>query len=120
MVALSRLREAAFQGHGSLNKGQRLLGEKTLEELLNDLSTNANIEALTSDATAGGAATEAGLVVSGLLATDEILAITPISGGNAVPYVGYANQIDGAIDISFTLDPGAGKTLIVLVRHALS
>lgn len=120
MVALAKLRDAAFQGHGSLTKGQRLLGEKTLEELLNDIITNANTEALTSAATAGGAATEAALAVTGLLATDEILSVTTVAGGNAVGFVGYANQIDGAIDITFSADPGAGRTVTVLVRHAVS
>jgi len=121
MVALAKLRDAAFQGHGSLTKGQRLLGEKTLEELLNDIITNANTEVLTTDATGGGAATEADLPVAGLLATDEILSITVVGGGTStVAYTGFTNQEDGEIDLIFSADPGAGKTLKILVRHAIS
>ena len=121
MVALAALRDGAFKGHGSLTKGQRLLSEKTLEEILNDIIINANTEVLTTDATSGGAATEGDLPVTGLLATDEILSITPIGGGTStVALTGFLNQEDGEIDLVFAADPGAGKTLKILVRHAVA
>ncbi len=120
MVALALTKETQFQGHGSLTKGQRHLANKTLQELINDIITNANIEVLTTDATGGGDATEADLPVTGLLATDEILAITPIGGGTStVALTGFTGVVDGAIDLIFTADPGAGKTLKVHVRHAV-
>ena len=119
MGLLKAVRNDAFAGHGSVTKGQRLLSEATLEELLNAIITNANTEALVSAVTAGGAATESGLVVAGLLATDEIISITPKDGGNAVGFVGYANVADGSLDVTFSADPGAGRSVVVYVRHAV-
>ena len=117
---MDRLKKGAFDGHGSLNAGQRLLGEKTLEDLLNETRDAANIFKYESAAGAGGAATEA-MVLTGLLADDEILAVSQKTpGANSLPLLGWTTQAADALTCTWSADPGAGAVVVVEVRRATS
>lgn len=77
-----------------------------------------SITAYTSAASAGGAATEA-VTVTGLAATDTILAVSQIvKGANSTALNGYGTQIADGLTLSWTANPGAGSQAVVLVRKA--
>jgi hypothetical protein len=106
----SSLREGHFDGHGSLNKGQRLLSKGTLEELL-----NAGLPRVSdSAASAGGGATEA-MTVEGLKAGDIVTSVSQkVAGagaGNTV--VAYGDAADGSLSVTWDADPGAGAEVRV-------
>jgi hypothetical protein len=77
-----------------------------------------NIQVYTSDAGAGGAATEA-MTLTGLGASDTILAVTQkTKGANNLPLLGYSTQADNALTAVYSADPGAGAVIQVLVLKA--
>lgn len=120
MKVLKKLESGHFEGDRNLNKGSRKGDKQILEEVINEIQENANIVKLTSDASAGGAATEPDLAVTGLLATDIILAVTQKTpGANNLALLGYADQKDGSMDFIYFADPGADAIMEVLVARAL-
>ena len=71
-----------------------------------------------SAASAGGAATEA-LTVTGLLATDIILAVTQSVKGSAnLPLLGYNTQIANGLTAVWSATPGTGAVIKVTVLRA--
>lgn len=67
---------------------------------------------------AGGAATET-MTFTGLGATDDILSVCQRVDGGAVAatsLIGWANQAANALDVTWTLDPGAGAVIRIAVR----
>ncbi len=69
----------------------------------------------TSTAGAGGAATEA-MVVTGILATDTILAVSQkTAGATSQPLIGFSGLADDALTAAWPVDPGAGAVIIVTV-----
>lgn len=76
------------------------------------------IKKFTSTAGAGGAATEA-MVLTGLLATDTILAVTQsVKGANNLPLLGYNTQAANALTAVWSANPGAGSVIVVTVLRA--
>jgi hypothetical protein len=74
-----------------------------------------NIQVYTSSAGAGGAATEA-MVLTGLAASDVILAVTQkTKGANNLPILGHTTQAANALTCVWSADPGAGAVVNVLV-----
>ena len=121
LKALSELKANHFEGGSNLTDGGKKQNGEDLASLLNDVMGNANIVKLTSDAGAGGAATENDLAVSGLLAADTILSVSQrVAGANSLPLLGWADQKDGSLDFVYSADPGAGAICEVLVLRALS
>jgi len=121
MKILKKLEAGHFEGDRNLNKGARKGDKQTLEEALADLQENANLVKLTSDAGAGGAATEDDNPVTGLLLTDVILSVTQKTpGANNLPLIGYADQKAGTLDFIYSADPGAGAIVELLVSRALA
>lgn len=81
----------------------------------NSLNVRNRIKLFTSTAGAGGAATEA-MVLTGLLATDTILAVTQkTKGANNLPLLGYTTQAANALTGVWSANPGAGSVIIVTV-----
>lgn len=79
--------------------------------------TAASLQAYTSSAGAGGAATEA-MVLTGLLATDTILAVTQKTpGGNNLPLLGYSTLANNALTGIWSADPGAGAVIVVSIKR---
>ena len=71
-----------------------------------------NIQVYTSSAGAGGAATEA-MTVTGLGASDTILAVTQSTkGANSLPLLGYSTQAANALTAIWSANPGAGAVKI--------
>lgn len=71
-----------------------------------------------SSGTGGGSPTEV-LTVTGLEATDTVLAITmKDEGDNSVAVRAFAPPGSGTISITFTADPGANANVRILVRKA--
>jgi len=121
MQILERLKDPHFEGQSNISKGGVRDKGKDLASLINKLNENANLVKLTSDASAGGGATEDDVAVDGLLATDIILAVTQrVPGGNNLALIGYADQKDGSLDLTWTGDPGANAIVEVFVVRALA
>lgn len=75
------------------------------------------VQTFTSAASAGGAPTEA-LVVTGLLATDTILAVTQMTpGANSLPLLGWSTVANNSITGIWSANPGAGAVLVVTVKR---
>ena len=82
------------------------------------LGDQVNIQAYTSSAGAGGAATEA-MVVTGLAAGDTILSVSQkTKGANNLPLLGHTTQAANALTCVWSADPGAGAVVIVTVLKA--
>lgn len=76
-----------------------------------------SIVVLTSTASAGGSATEA-MVLTGLLTTDTIMAVTQkTKGANNLPLLGYSTQATNALTAIWSADPGVGAVIVVSVRR---
>lgn len=103
------IRGQAFDGNASLNQGQRLLGEKTLEEML-----NARLPMVSdSDASVGGAATET-MKVEGLKIGDIVTSVAQVVAGAAVSVLEYAAvTVDGELNVTWSADPTAGAIVRV-------
>jgi len=79
------------------------------------ISTSAGkVAAYVSTAGAGGASTEI-MSVTGIAATDTVLAITQDSG--TLPVIGWSTLGAAVITIDWGVDPGAGSIVRVLVKH---
>lgn len=84
-------------------------------ELVRDYMTK-----LTSAASAGGGASEA-LAVSGLRASDEIVAVSQrVKGSLGAAMVAWNTQIADGLTVEWSADPGAGAIVEVLVRRLRS
>lgn len=72
---------------------------------------------LTSNASVGGAATEA-LVVTGLLTTDTIIAVSQsVKGANSLPLLGFNTQATNSLTAVFSADPGSGAIIKVAIKR---
>lgn len=75
------------------------------------------LSVISSDAGAGGAATEA-MTVTGLLATDTVLAVTQrVDGANSLPLLGWNTQAADALTGVWSADPGAGAIIDVTIKR---
>lgn len=73
---------------------------------------------LESTAGAGGSATPTA-VVTGLLTTDVILAVSQeVQGANHLPLLGFNTQAAGALGLVYSADPGAGNIVRVAIFRA--
>ena len=73
------------------------------------------IKTFTSTAGTGAAATEA-MALTGLLATDTILAVTQkTKGANNLPLLGYTTQANNALTCVWSATVGAGAVVVVTV-----
>lgn len=71
----------------------------------------------TSSASSGGAATEA-MVLTGLLSTDTILAVSQsVKGANSLPLLGYNTLAADALTAVWSADPGVGAVIVVTVSR---
>lgn len=83
-----------------------------------DAGIAAQILTIDSAASAGGSATES-LTFTGLLATDVILALTPMTeGANPAAISEFGAPGAGSLSVTFTADPGAGAVVRALVYRA--
>ena len=99
-------------------KERYALNKMNSTALKNRLGDHLNFQKYTSDASAGGGASEA-LVISGLAAADTILAVTQkTKGANSTAVVQYASQAANALTVTWTADPGSGAVVEVLVLKA--
>lgn len=75
---------------------------------------------LTFDSAAGtGAAATEAMTVTGLLATDRILAVTQsVKGANNLPLLGYNTQAANTLTGVWSAAPGAGTVIKVTVFRA--
>lgn len=98
-----------FEGQSNLNESHRKSNtDKVLQELLP--------QPLTSNAGAGGGATET-LVVPGLKTSDTIVSVyQKVDNANSLPLLAAVNGSDnGELDCEWSADPGAGAVVAVLV-----
>jgi hypothetical protein len=73
----------------------------------------ATISSVLSSASLGGATSES-LVVTGLLTTSTIIAVTQsVAGANNTAKTGYTNSSNGHLTVFWTADPGAGAKVVV-------
>jgi hypothetical protein len=71
----------------------------------------------TSSASAGGAATEV-MTLTGILATDTILAVSQsVPGANNLPLLGFNTLGNNALTAVWSADPGAGAVIKVHVKR---
>lgn len=76
-----------------------------------------NILVFISNPTTGGAATET-LIVTGLLATDTVLAVTQMTKGSGnIPLLGWSGLENDAIDGHWVGDPVIGAVLLITVKR---
>lgn len=68
-----------------------------------------------SNASAGGSASEV-YVVTGLLSTDTVIAVSQsIKGSNSLPLLGYNTVANNALTGVYSADPGTGAKIVVTV-----
>lgn len=83
-----------------------------------DAMNGEEILSFTSDAGAGGSATEA-MTVTGLLSTDTILAVSQsVDGANNLPLLGFNTLANDALTGVWSADPGAGSVIVVSVKRS--
>jgi hypothetical protein len=79
-----------------------------------------NILAFTSNPSIGGAVSEA-MTVTGLLATDTILAVTQMTQGGAtrtsLPLIGWDTVVNNGLTAHWVANPGVGAVLLVAVKR---
>lgn len=131
-AAVTVIKSSHFEGGKNLSEGAKgSKSDKTLSALLSEQATaiNTNITAIaansaadaklvkyTSTASVGGGATEA-VVVTGLGATDTILAVSQrVKGANSLPLLGWQTQIAGGVTLVYSADPGAGAIVEIFVK----
>jgi hypothetical protein len=82
--------------------------------------SSGTILALTSNASIGGAVSEA-LIVPGLLTTDTILSVSQKTQGAAtrtsLPLIGWDTVVTNGITAQWLADPGPGAVIIVAVKR---
>lgn len=117
---LKLLKKDHFEGQKNIGIGAEKGRSQELATLLNNLTKNANLVKLTSDAGAGGNATES-MTVTGLKTTDIILAVTQrVPGAANLTKIGYSAQIADGLDVTWLADPGAGGIIELLVLRVPS
>lgn len=100
----------------SVGGAAKLTVSATAVTLASGVSLANNIT-FTSAASVGGTASEA-LVVTGLLSTDTIEAVTQKTpGANSLPMLGYSTLANNALTILWSADPGAGAIVIVTIKR---
>jgi hypothetical protein len=58
------------------------------------------------------------MTVTGLLSTDTILSVTQMTPGlGSRPMIGWANQANDALDVSWAVDPSSGSVIVVSVKR---
>jgi len=73
-----------------------------------------------SNASAGGAASEA-LTITGLKATDTIQSVFQMTKGSlGTAYLSYSNHIDNGLTVEWTGDPGTGSIIKVNIKRKLT
>ncbi len=88
------------------------------DEIIDDLNADGQVLSILSSAGSGGGATEA-MTVTGLLATDQILAVSQeVEGANSLPLIGFNTQADDALTGVWSADPGSGAEIRVTVSRA--
>lgn len=82
------------------------------------ITSSSTVLAFNSNPSPAGSATET-LVVTGLLATDTILAITQMTPGavSTAFIVGYSGQADNSLTVQWTTDAGGSAVVRVLVSR---
>lgn len=77
----------------------------------------ANTKTFLSNASAGGAAAEA-YVVTGLLATDTVISVTPQTASANTAYIrAYSTLVNNGLTVTYNTDPGAnGKVEVSVIR----
>lgn len=103
----------------TLTDSERILANKIsgLARFIN-LGDKLNIQVYASAASVGGAATEA-LTVTGLGASDTILAVTQSTkGAQNLPLLGWSTQVANGLTAVWSATPGAGAIIQVLVLKA--
>ena len=84
---------------------------------LADAVDAASNRAFNSAASLGGAASET-LTVTGLLATDTILAVSQMTpGGNNTAIIAFDTLANNSLKLYWTANPGAGAVVKVLVKR---
>lgn len=103
---------------GFVSGAGAVAGTDTVLQGIQKVAGNTQNKALltfTSAAGAGGAATEA-LTVTGLAATDTILAVSQsVKGANSLPLLGFNTLATNHLTGVWSADPGAGSVIIVTV-----
>lgn len=90
------------------------------DEIIEGLNSEGEIKTFLSVAGGGGNASEA-MTVTGLLATDQILAVSQeVDNANSLPLLAYNTQVDDSLTAEWSADPGAGAQLRVTVSRAKS
>ena len=88
------------------------------DSVIDQINAQSDIISILSDAGAGGAASEA-MTVTGLLATDEIIAVCQeVDNANSLPLLAFNTQADDALTCEWSADPGAGAKVRVTVKRA--
>lgn len=83
-----------------------------------DARVSNKILIFNSATSVGGAATEV-MTVTGLLATDKIIAVTQsVKGAANLPLLGYNTQAANALTAVWSATPGAGAVIKVTVLRA--
>lgn len=89
-----------------------------LNKTFNQDIVPSKIFTFNSTASVGGAATEV-MTLTGLLATDTILAVTQsVKGAANLPLLGYNTQAVNALTAVWSATPGAGAIIKVTVLRA--
>lgn len=118
MSLVEKIKVIHFQGGQNLTQGGKTAKGASLAELIRNLEGEGQVLQLESAASAGGGATEDDVVVAGLLATDEILSVSQrVEGGNSLALIGWSDQQDGSLDLTWTGDPGAGAIVRVAIKR---
>ncbi len=119
MSLLKKIKLDHFAGGKNITQGgKRGKGDEHLAELVRNLEDEGQVLQLESAESAGGGATEDDVVVAGLLATDEVLSVTQrVAGGNSLPLLGWSDQKDGSLDLTWSADPGVGAIVKVAVKR---
>lgn len=119
MSLQKKIKSNHFEGGKNLTKGGEQDKDQNLAKLIQDLEAEGQVLQLESAASAGGNATEDDVAVAGLLATDEILSVGQRVPGAGVgkTLIGWADQKDGSLDLTWDADPGAGAIVRVAVKR---
>ena len=80
-------------------------------------TSTANILSFDSNPSHGGASFEV-MTVTGLLATDSILAVSQVIPGSNNAYVtGFSGQANNSLTVQWNTDPGSGAVIRVVVSR---
>jgi len=117
MSLVKKIKLNHFEGGKNLSQGGEQDKDQHLGKLVQDLEAEGQVLGLVSDAGSGGGATEA-MDVPGLLATDQVLAVSQRTpGGNSLPLLGWSTQADDLLTGIWSANPGAGAVIDVAVKR---